>query len=345
MSYTHARERLSRRTLLSAAVAVPVVAVTACGGDEQAPSAARVPTVAGGADLSAVTLTIGDQKGGAESLLEAAGLLEDLPYEIEWTQFPSGPPLLEALNAGVIDVGSTGDAPPIFAASQGAELRIVAASRSVPAGAAVLVPQDSTIASPEALRGRSVAVAKGSSAHYHLLRVLEQAGLSFDDITPSYLQPADGLAAFTSGKVDAWVIWDPFTAIAEQTTGARILVDGKGLVGGLGFVEATPAALADAGKRAALQDCVTRLAQARAWTLEHKDEWAAAWAEVAGLPESAARTTVERADQQYVPIDDALVAEEQAAADAFYEAGLIPRRVDIDAITDRRFNDAVVQAG
>jgi len=288
-----------------------------------------------------VTLRIGDQKAGSQALLDAAGLLKDLPYTIEWSQFTSGPPLLEALNAGAIDVGATGDAPPIFAGAQGSKIVIVSASKSAPKGAAILVPKDSPIKSVADLKGKGVAVAKGSSAHYHLLAALKANGLTFADITPNDLQPADGLAAFTAGKVAAWVIWDPFTAVAEKQTGARILVDGTGLVGGLGFVEAAPAALTDPAKAAALRDYVGRLTKARAWTLANRDAWTASWAKVAGLPADAARVSVDRAEQKYVPIDDAIVADEQAEADAFLAAGLVPKKVDVAALVDRRFNDTV----
>ena len=351
------RRRMRRswlRAAVPAVVAGVLVALTAaCGGGSDGArsgggaGASLAPTPAGskGADLSGVVLRVGDQKAGSQALLDAAGLLKDLPYRIEWSQFPSGPPLLEALNAGAIDVGATGDAPPVFAAAQGSKLTLVAVSRSTPKGAAILVPKDSPLKSLADLKGRQVAVAKGSSAHYHLLAALKSVGLTFADITPTYLQPADGLAAFTAGKVAAWVIWDPFTAIAEKTTGARILATGEGLVGGLGFVEAAPAALADPGRQAALRDYVGRLAKARDWTLANRDAWTASWAKVAGLPEAAARVSVDRAEQRYVPFTDQIVADEQAEADAFAAAGLVPKRPDIAAIVDRRFNDVVAANG
>ena len=344
------RSRLGRllraASLLVAAALVPVLA--GCGssssGTPGTATSRAGASAAGGADLSKVVLRVGDQKGGAQALQDAAGLLHDLPYRIEWSQFTSGPPLLEALNAQAIDTGATGDAPPVFAAAQGSKIVVVAASTSTPKGAAILVPKNSPITGLAGLKGRSVAVAKGSSAHYHLLAALKSAGLTFGDITPNYLQPADALAAFKAGKVEAWVIWDPFTAIAESAADARVLATGEGLIGGLGFVEASPAALADAGKAAALRDYISRLTKARLWTLGNKDAWATSWAKVAGLPQQAARVTVDRAEQKYVPIDDRIVTDEQAEADAFHAAGLIPKKVDIASIVDRRFNDAVTAA-
>lgn len=291
-------------------------------------------------DGDKVVLRVGDQKAGSRALLSAAGLLDGTSYKIEWKEFTSGPPLLEALNAGAVDVGGVGDTPPIFAAAAGSKITLVAAQYSNPTGAAILVPKDSPITSPAQLKGKKVALAKGSSANAHLLNVLTKAGLGFADITPAYLQPADALAAFSSNSIDAWAIWDPYTALAQEKTGARILVDGTGgLQSGLGFQVAAPAALADSAKEPALRDYLSRLAKARIWTRTHNDEWSAAWSKEAGIPASVAKTAVQRADAHAVPIDDKLVTAEQGTADGFAKAGLIPRSIDVAAIADRRFND------
>ena len=295
------------------------------------------------AGASTVVLRVGDQKAGSRALLSAAGLLDTTGYRIEWSQFPAGPPLLEALNAGAIDIGAVGDTPPVFAAAAGGDIRLVAATYSVPRGSALLVPKDSPVTAVAALKGKRVALARGSSANAHLLNALRQAGLTFADITPAYLPPADALAAFTQGSVDAWAIWDPYTALAQEKTGARILVDGTGgLQSGLGFNVSTPKVLADPGRQKAVRDYLGRLAKARAWTRTHHDAWAAAWAKEASIPVSAAAVSVQRADQRSVPIDDELIRSEQATADAFGDAGLIPKKVDIRSIVDIRFNDTVV---
>lgn len=291
-------------------------------------------------DKGSVVLRVGDQKAGSKALLAAAGLLDGTSYKIDWKEFTSGPPLLEALNAGAVDIGGVGDTPPIFAAAAGSKITLVAATYSNPTGAAILVPKDSPITSPAQLKGKKVALAKGSSANAHLLNVLSRAGLSFADITPAYLQPADALAAFSSNSIDAWAIWDPYTALAQERTGARILVDGTGgLQSGLGFQVASPAALADTEKQAALRDYLDRLARARAWVRTHNDQWSAAWSKEAGIPVSVAKTAVQRADARSVPIDDKLVTAEQSTADGFAKAGLIPKSIDVAAIADRRFND------
>ena len=147
-----------------------------------------------------------------------------------WTEFPSGPPLLEALNVGAIDFGNTGEAPPIFAQAAGAPLVYVAYEPPAPKGEAILVPKDSPLKSVADLKGKKVALNKGSNVHYLLVKALEKAGVKYSEIEPVFLAPADARAAFERGAVDAWVIWDPFQAAAEAATGARTLADGTGIV-------------------------------------------------------------------------------------------------------------------
>ena len=193
------------------------------------PSGRRPPTPAAAAsgigastivNLSQVTLRIGDQAGtGAESLLKAAGLLAQLPFKVSWSDFPSGPPMLQAMGAGAIDVGGVGDAPPVFAAAGGAKIAIVGATETGPTAPLSSCPRDRPSHSISQLRGKTIAVAQGSSADYHLLTVLNKAGLTVHEVTLDYLQPAEGLAALESGKVDAWDVWTPY--IEEVVDDAR----------------------------------------------------------------------------------------------------------------------------
>jgi sulfonate transport system substrate-binding protein len=294
--------------------------VTACGG-------------AGGP-----TLNVGDQKAGSEALLKAAGQLSGIKYKITWAQFTSGPPLLEAVNAGAVDIGAVGNTPPIFAAAAGSKISVVAATETPVTGQAILVPKNSTLTTLAGLRGKRIAVAKGSSAHYHLLAALRKAGLTFHDIKVSYLQPADALAAFTGGRIDAWAIWDPYTAQA-QALGARLLTDGTGLVNGYGFEVAGRQAVK--GKSAEIRDYLTRLQRAEAWANTHQEQWAKVWAAETGLPYSVTLVAVRRRATTPVPINTTLITSEQQVADAFGDAGLLPHRVIFKNFTDPRFNTIV----
>src|ERR1700710_218223 len=188
---------------------------------------------------------IGFQKYGKLVLLKGKGSLEEklkpLGYKVSWTEFPSGPPLLEALNVGAIDFGVAGETPPIFAQAAGAPLVYLGYDPPAPQGEAILIPKDSPLKSVADLKGKKVALNKGSNVHYLLVKALEKAGLKYSDVEPVFLPPSDARAAFERGSVDAWVIWDPFLAAAEKQIGARILVDGKGIVSNHQFyLAATP---------------------------------------------------------------------------------------------------------
>src|SRR6201747_1208276 len=177
---------------------------------------------------------IGFQKYGKLVLLKGKGSLEaklaPLGYKVVWTEFPSGPPLLEALNVGAIDFGIAGETPPIFAQAAGAPLVYLAYDPPASQGEAILVPKDSPLKSVADLKGKKVALNKGSNVHYLLVKALEKAGVKYEDITPAFLAPADARAAFESGAVDAWSIWDPYQSAADITLGAKTLTDATGLV-------------------------------------------------------------------------------------------------------------------
>ncbi|MEU1015444.1 ABC transporter substrate-binding protein [Streptomyces sp. NPDC005898] len=287
-----------------------------------------------------LTLNVGDQKGGSEAVLRAAGQLDGLPYKIRWSTFTSGPPLLEAVNAGAVDVGGVGNTPPVFAAGAGSKISVVAATRGTAAGEAILVPNGSPLKAPRDLKGGSVAVAQGSSAHYQLIASLEKAGLGLKDVEVKYLQPADALAAFTSGKVDAWAVWDPYTSQVLRGKKGRVLTDGDGVVNGLGFQVAAPGALRDKKKSAAVADYLRRLRTAQEWVYKHPRAWAKVWAKDTGLPYGVALDAVKRTNGTRIPVavDKNVVSSEQEIADTFAGLELIPRRVDFGDFVDTRFN-------
>ncbi|MCX5197309.1 ABC transporter substrate-binding protein [Streptomyces sp. NBC_00249] len=316
------------------------LALTACGGSADGAAASSKDRAGSGAAGGAeVTLSIGDQKGGYESLLRAAGELDNLDYTVKWSTFTSGPPLLEAVNAKAVDIGGVGNTPPVFAAAAKSKITVVGATHGSSAGEAILVPKDSPLKSPAELRGKKIAVAQGSSAHFQLIASLQQAGLAPADVQITLLQPADALAAFNSGKVDAWAVWDPYTSQVLRA-GARVLTSGEGLVNGLGFQVASPAALQDAAKSKAIADYLKRLQRAQDWVFEHPEEWAKVWSKETGLPYEVALDSVKRSNgtRVAVAVDDAAVASEQKIADTFADLKLIPGKVVFKDFVDTRFN-------
>ncbi|OXM67426.1 ABC transporter substrate-binding protein [Amycolatopsis sp. KNN50.9b] len=320
-----------------AAVTALALSLTACGGGSEPSSSPSVPPPVSAADLAKVTLKVGDQKGGSQALLKAAGLLTDLPYRIEWSTFTSGPPLLEAASAGAIDIGGVGNTPPIFAAAAKARISIVSSAQGNVAGDALLVPADSPLRTVADLQGKTIGVAKGSSAHGQILLTLAKNGLSTKDVKLSFLQPADAYGAFTQRQIDAWAVWDPYTSQAKLETGARVLADGTGTANGYTFQVAGHNALSDAGKNAAIRDYVVRIAKAQQWAGTHREQWAQAWSAETGLKPEVTLASVQNGPDLPVPLDDTVIASEQQLADAFTEDKVLPGRVDFAGFTDTRF--------
>ncbi|MEV6512864.1 ABC transporter substrate-binding protein [Streptomyces sp. NPDC051642] len=327
-----------RRSLVPAALLLPLaLLLTDCGGN----SAAETSTGTDG--KGSLTLNVGDQKGGSEAVLRAAGELKNLDYKIKWSTFTSGPPLLEAVNAKAVDIGGVGNTPPVFAAGANSKIKVVAAWHGTSEGDAILVPKDSKLSEPQQLKGKSIAVAQGSSAHFQLVASLKAAGLTIGDVKVKYLQPADALAAFTSGKVDAWAVWDPYTSQVLQAKQGRVLTTGEGVTNGLSFQVAAPGALADKKKSAAIKDYLDRLRRAQTWVFTHQEEWAKAWSKDTGLPYEVALASVKRTNSTRVSVavDKPLIASEQQIADTFTQLKLIPRKVDFADFVDTRYNESL----
>jgi len=339
--------RTRRRFYAALAIAAAGLAAVGCSSSSSSSSAASSTATSsasagGSADLSSVTLNVGDQKGtGAEAVLAAAGLLKTLPFKVNWSDFTSGPPMLQAMASGSVDVGGVGDAPPVFAASGGEAIEIVGARQTSGDQDAVVVPKGSPITSIQQLKGKKVAYASGSSANYNLLTVLGKASLTTKDVNLVNLQPADALAAFTSGSVEAWDVWPPYVQQVVAQNGARIIATGSAYGNPYSFEVASKAAVADPKKAAAIKSYLTILNKAYVWTATHPDQWGAAWAEASGLPVSVMVQAAKLSATQPVAITDDTITSEQGVVDKFFAAGLIPNKVDMkDYITDQ-FNDSV----
>jgi sulfonate transport system substrate-binding protein len=279
----------------------------------------------------AKVVRIGYQKYGKLVLLKNKGSLEaklePLGFSVAWTEFPSGPPLLEAINAGAIDVGNAGEAPPIFAQAAGVPFVYVAYEPPAPRGEAILVPRDSAVKTLADLKGKKVALNKGSNVHYLLVKALERAGVKYSEIQTVFLAPADARAAFERGAVDAWVIWDPYLAAAEAATGARTLSDGTGIVantqfyfGARGFVAANPRVV-DA--------VLAELRAVDAWARRDIAAVAAQLSPAVGIPAPILEVALERQSYGIKPIDPATLAEQQKIADAFSQLRLLPGPIKV----------------
>lgn len=274
-------------------------------------------------------LRVGYQKYGAFTLVKARGTLEKrlapLGMQVTWTEFPAGPQLLEGLNVGSIDIGTVGEAPPIFAQAAQAPIIYVGYEPPAPEGEAIMIPANSPLTRVAELKGKRVALNRGSNVHYLLVRALAEAGLSIRDITTAFLPPSDARAAFDRGSVDAWVIWDPFMAVAQQAVGAKVLRDGTGIVQNHQFYIASRNAVRDNAR-----GVVAMLAELRdlaEWIRTNADQAADILVAETRIDKPAMLKTIERARFGVRRIDDAVIAEQQRIADTFVELGVVPRRI------------------
>lgn len=290
---------------------------------------AALPRMAAAQSEPPKEIRIGFQKNGLLLIAKQQERLEarfkPLGISVKWVEFQFGPPLLEALNVGSIDYGTTGDAPPIFAQAARANLLYVAAQEAAGSGAAILLPPNSPIRTLQDLKGRKIGFAKASSSHNLTIAALEKAGIGWDEITPVYLPPADARAAFERGSLDAWTIWDPFFALAEAQPGVRILALSRGIVAqnsfflaNKGFAEKNPKIVAAINEE---------LAKVARWAESHRGEVAVVQSEATGIALDHWKRAVERAEFAIGPVHEGVVAEQQRIADRFHKLGLIPKPI------------------
>ncbi|MDB5687632.1 MAG: sulfonate transport system substrate-binding protein [Rhizorhabdus sp.] len=294
----------------------------------------------------AATLKIGDQRGGVQALLRAAGELDHVPYKIEWALFPAASPLLEALGAEAIDIGGVGGAPFAFAFASGSKIKAVYAYRPDSArtgkASAIVVRKDSPIRTLADLKGKKLATIRGSAGQDLALKLLEKAGLQPNDVEWVYLHNGESKAALAAGSIDAWSTWGSYVGIAVLEDGDRILVDGSGVPSGVGFYAATDAAIAN--KHAILADFVERLTRARHWATLHPREYAAELAKETRLPFEVALFSISSYLGPTIPIDDRIVTEQSGIFERYHRAGIIPNVPDVRGGYDSSFNDAVKRA-
>ncbi|PWC22658.1 sulfonate ABC transporter substrate-binding protein [Brenneria nigrifluens DSM 30175 = ATCC 13028] len=282
-------------------------------------------------DTAPEQLRIGFQKGSIPLVLAKSHQLLEKRFpqtRISWIEFPAGPQMLEALNVGSIDLGSTGDIPPIFAQAARADLLYVGVEPPKPLVEVILVREDSPINSVADLKGRKIAFQKGSSAHNTLLQLLQKSGLAFSDIKPIYLTPADARAAFQQGNVDAWTIWDPYYSAALVEGGVRVLADGTGLKKTGSFYLAARPYTEQNG--AFIGQVLEVLTQADALTQSDRAQSVTLLANAVGLPEKVIETALShRPPSTIKPLDAATIKAQQYTADLFYENRLLPVKVDV----------------
>lgn len=267
------------------------------------------------------------------TVLKARGTLEERlgrqGFGVSWHLFTK---VLEPMNTGAVDLhADVADAVPIFTQSAGAPLTFYAMEAGSPRAEAIIVPEESSIRTVADLKGRSVGVSKGSGCHFILAGALKREGLRFTDIRPAYLEAPDGLAAFERGGIEAWAIWDPFLAIVQAKRPVRVLADATGLSSYNRYYTVNDSLIAEQPEVVAT--VFSALVEAGQWVKGNPEAAVALLAPIWGdLPPEVVATVNARRSYAVGAVERAALSEQQAIADTFFEAGLIPRRLDATAV-------------
>jgi sulfonate transport system substrate-binding protein len=308
---------LSRRRLLQGSAALSLTAVgtpALAQAEKAAPKQIRIAYQRGG------ILVIAQQQKVLEKFFEPRGI------EVVWKVFPFSNPALEALNVGSMDFSSSGNTPIIFAQAGGFDVQYAAAQQSGDGGEGIVVLAASGINSVAELKGKRVAVATGTSSQYFLV-----AALKYTDVTPVLLNPSDAPLALSRGDVAAWVVWDPYLALAEKKLGGKVIaslgVDIKSnnfLITRRGFAADHPETL---------RQVLTQLGTIGTWAQTHRNEIATQLAEITGIDVEIQRVAAERANYAIKPVSDDVIRQQQAVADQFFGLGIIAKKIDVrDAV-------------
>jgi sulfonate transport system substrate-binding protein len=276
---------------------------------------------------------IGYQKLGGANIVRLQGTLDRemaaKGVAVEWISFPAGPELMQAMGTGNVDIGGGGDTVPIFAQAAGVSFVYISNTPVVkPWGIAVLVHDKSPLRNVADLKGRRIALVKGTGSHFFFVQALERAHIEYSDIQPVYLEPSDAFAAFASGKIDAWVAWDPYITLARQKLQARILVDQSGIPSNGGFILAS--------RKFALEHpewiapVLDKFLNAGRWAEKHPNEAVDLLSPTAGLDRRTLLTLVQNgAGLHYNAIDEKIISLQQREADEFHKLGILRKKIDI----------------
>ncbi len=320
-----------RRYLLLGGAALLGAAGLAGCGPQGTPQVLRVATYKGESDF--------------RLLFKSAGVAPK-GYEVAYSEFAGGNLILEALNAGSLDVGGMSEIPPVFAAGNAnPRFRQIAVEHGDVNNQVVLVPKGSKVTDLSGLKGKRVGYVRATTSQYFLIRMLESVGLTWGDITPVPLGVSDGASAFSNGALDAWAIYGFPIQRAIAIDGARILKTALGFLSGNYLVSANVDTLADPKKVELIQDYLGLVRKAYAWSAQNPEQWAAIVADAIAVPKAYVLDSFHRKSSPYSlqPVTPAAIASQQGVADVFAKAGLIPRPVQVAPLWDDRFNTFLSQ--
>ena len=327
---------LFRRSLRASAAALALLLpfAAACGGDATATSSSGP---------SSVTLRVGATGWKAEEAILKFAHLDDTPYKVKWSLFQGGDQQLQAIRAGALDVASSSEIPPIFAAADGKpNFKVVAVQRGTTLNQEVVVPKGSEVTDIAGLKGRKVGYVQNTTAHYFLYELLKQAGLKWSDIDAKPLLPNDGLAALNGRSIDAFASYGTSIITAHQQ-GATTVGSGKDVLSGNFLWSARDSVLKSAEQRAATADLIARITKAYAYVRDgRQNAFAKVIATTTHQPLAQAEKDF-RAQQAQRPtqartVGDDTIASQQKVADVFAELGALKSPLDVKSFWSREMN-------
>ncbi|MEU9166580.1 PhnD/SsuA/transferrin family substrate-binding protein [Streptomyces sp. NPDC048420] len=323
---------LFRRSLRTSAAVVALLLpfATACGGDARAES----PTV---------TLNVGATGWKTEEAVLKYAHLDDTPYRVKWSLFQGGDQQLQAVRAGALDLASSSEIPPVFAAADGdPNFKVVAVQKGATLNQEVVVPRGSKVTDIAGLKGKRVGYVQNTTAHYFLYELLKQAGLKWSDIDAKPLLPNDGLAALNGGGIDAFASYGTSIITAHQQ-GATTVGSGKDILSGNFLWSARDSVLKSPEQKAAAADLIARITKAYAYVRDgHLDGFAQVTADATHQPLAQAKKDLTDAQAQRPTqartVGDDAVASQQKVADAFTELGALKQHLDVKSFWTTQLN-------
>ncbi|MGW2840220.1 aliphatic sulfonate ABC transporter substrate-binding protein [Streptomyces sp. NPDC001493] len=314
-----------------------LLTATACVSGESADGSAAAGTKAAGASVTVrldwayynpESLVL-REKGWLGTTLSAQGAA------VTWTQSLGSNKANENLRAGAIDFGSTAGTPALLARANGTELRTVDVY-SRPEWSSLVVAKGSAIRSVKELKGRKVAVTKGTDPYFFLLQALESAGLDAGDVTVVNLQHADGRTALERGDVDAWAGLDPYLSQSQIDSGSRLIYRNLAF-NSYGFLNVSETF--EQKHPELVQTVVDGYEKARAWIIAHPEEAVRLLAKESKVSEAVARQQLtERTELDISPVPG---SQQRAVLDriapVLVEENLVPDRKAVDGALDSLF--------
>ncbi|MCY8912046.1 aliphatic sulfonate ABC transporter substrate-binding protein [Bacillus atrophaeus] len=291
-----------------------------------------------GIQQSLSPLLIAMEKGWFEEAFEKEGI------KVKWTEFQSGPPQFEGLAADKLDFSQVGNSPVISGQAAGISFKEIGLSQDGLKANGILVKKDSGIHNLKDLKGKKIAVAKGSSGFDFLYKALDQEGLSADDVNIIQLQPDEATSAFENGAVDAWSIWEPYLSIETLKHEAKIIANGESTdLYSPGFT-LVRTKFADE-----YPDEVVRFLKvydkAVAWQKKHREEAADLYADIKNLDKEVVKNVLNNTEPLNEVINDDIIKAQQETADFQYRTKAINKKIDVKEVVDNSFIKKALKEG